>query len=531
MEVMKVVIEEPRRAPSHSTLHTFNYDNHWDIKNLNRDIYNGLFSDPRGSALNNSTHGPATGVGQPQSSVQISSNTSYPQWRPSERARHSSCKAAVPDSGSSFDTGRANKDLGDNADALIVYEYGGDGKVVGIQGLGDYPIDKDFSPWLSQTFTAPLSPIISPPCQSQFDQFNEPSSQALIPISCSAHAPPTPPLSHRSSLSSPSSCPGPSPTWFLPPQSPRLFGTSSRNATSFKRQHSNSCGEEFKPTVCPNRPSSLLPSRSSSEDTGANGITTGQTLTNSLQEIPSESPLSSSTSSYHFQKTMTTTLCRQNVAVTGPFSQEMQSHTFSSSWTVSSSNSSSSLFEQENKFHSSSTSLSPSSSSPVWHESIASKNLEETASASFMPTTVNADPMEDSMFTNSPDEDQLAMEYEAFVTADVKKKAPRRSRNGSSKTGNHLWEFVRDLLRDPKFNPKLLKWEDKENGVFRFVQSEQVARLWGEKKNNPMMTYEKLSRAMRFCRKTGFFNAVPRTGKFPKKLCFMFGEKAHGWKD
>lgn len=64
--------------------------------------------------------------------------------------------------------------------------------------------------------------------------------------------------------------------------------------------------------------------------------------------------------------------------------------------------------------------------------------------------------------------------------------------------GNHLWEFIRDLLKDPKFNPHLLRWEEKETGVFRFVQSEAVAQMWGRKKNNPGMTYEKLSRAMRY---------------------------------
>lgn len=63
--------------------------------------------------------------------------------------------------------------------------------------------------------------------------------------------------------------------------------------------------------------------------------------------------------------------------------------------------------------------------------------------------------------------------------------------------GNHLWEFVRDLLKDPQCNPLLLKWEDKSEGVFRFVKSERVAELWGKKKNNSQMTYEKLSRAMR----------------------------------
>jgi hypothetical protein len=63
--------------------------------------------------------------------------------------------------------------------------------------------------------------------------------------------------------------------------------------------------------------------------------------------------------------------------------------------------------------------------------------------------------------------------------------------------GNHLWEFIRDLLKDPKSNPHLLRWEEQETGVFRFVQSEAVAQMWGRKKNNPGMTYEKLSRAMR----------------------------------
>lgn len=106
-----------------------------------------------------------------------------------------------------------------------------------------------------------------------------------------------------------------------------------------------------------------------------------------------------------------------------------------------------------------------------------------------------------------------------------------RRRAPSTSKGNHLWEFVRDLLKDSRFNPTLVKWEDKDLGVFKFVQSEAVAQMWGRKKNNPGMTYEKLSRAMRFCRSAGYFGNVPRTGRFPKKLCFRFGPKAHSWQD
>lgn len=63
--------------------------------------------------------------------------------------------------------------------------------------------------------------------------------------------------------------------------------------------------------------------------------------------------------------------------------------------------------------------------------------------------------------------------------------------------GTHLWEFIRDILLNPDKNPGLIKWEDRSEGIFRFLKSEAVAQLWGKKKNNSSMTYEKLSRAMR----------------------------------
>lgn len=61
-----------------------------------------------------------------------------------------------------------------------------------------------------------------------------------------------------------------------------------------------------------------------------------------------------------------------------------------------------------------------------------------------------------------------------------------------------MWEFIRDILLNPERNPGLIKWEDRTEGVFRFLKSEAVAQLWGKKKNNSSMTYEKLSRAMRY---------------------------------
>lgn len=65
------------------------------------------------------------------------------------------------------------------------------------------------------------------------------------------------------------------------------------------------------------------------------------------------------------------------------------------------------------------------------------------------------------------------------------------------KGNGKLWEFIRDLLLDPATNPSLIRWERPEDGIFKFVQSDRVAKMWGDRKQNPRMTYEKLSRAMR----------------------------------
>lgn len=159
------------------------------------------------------------------------------------------------------------------------------------------------------------------------------------------------------------------------------------------------------------------------------------------------------------------------------------------------------------------------------------------------PAPVEA-PCPDSTFSYSDDEDldvtcadyphkapSSSVSSDSGCETDDKPKNGSKRRPSSTAKGNHLWEFVRDLLKDSRFNPSLLKWEDKDQGVFKFVQSEAVAQMWGRKKNNPGMTYEKLSRAMRFCRSAGYFESVPKTGRFPKKLCFKFGQKAHDWRD
>lgn len=70
-------------------------------------------------------------------------------------------------------------------------------------------------------------------------------------------------------------------------------------------------------------------------------------------------------------------------------------------------------------------------------------------------------------------------------------------RKNKKKKSGRLWEFIRNLLLDPSTCPSLVRWENAEEGMFRFIQAEKVAQKWGDRKKNGEMNYEKLSRAMR----------------------------------
>uniref|UniRef100_A0A8C0PFU2 E74 like ETS transcription factor 5 n=2 Tax=Canis lupus familiaris TaxID=9615 RepID=A0A8C0PFU2_CANLF len=99
------------------------------------------------------------------------------------------------------------------------------------------------------------------------------------------------------------------------------------------------------------------------------------------------------------------------------------------------------------------------------------------------------------------------------------------SQSRTSLQSSHLWEFVRDLLLSPEENCGILEWEDREQGIFRVVKSEALAKMWGQRKKNDRMTYEKLSRALRYYYKTGILERVDR------RLVYKFGKNAHGWQE
>ncbi|XP_013773210.1 ETS homologous factor-like isoform X2 [Limulus polyphemus] len=104
-------------------------------------------------------------------------------------------------------------------------------------------------------------------------------------------------------------------------------------------------------------------------------------------------------------------------------------------------------------------------------------------------------------------------------------KKDAKSRNRQGKGHGKLWEFIRDLLLNPLYNPTYIRWERREEGIFKFVQSDKVAKLWGERKQNTSMTYEKLSRAMRYYYKSQVLLPV-----FGRRLVYKFGPNATGWR-
>ncbi|XP_058589709.1 transcription factor ETV7 isoform X2 [Neofelis nebulosa] len=71
-----------------------------------------------------------------------------------------------------------------------------------------------------------------------------------------------------------------------------------------------------------------------------------------------------------------------------------------------------------------------------------------------------------------------------------------------------LWDYVYQLLSDTRYEP-YIRWEDKNAKIFRVVDPNGLARLWGNHKNRVNMTYEKMSRALRHYYKLNIIKKEP----------------------
>lgn len=76
-------------------------------------------------------------------------------------------------------------------------------------------------------------------------------------------------------------------------------------------------------------------------------------------------------------------------------------------------------------------------------------------------------------------------------------KQKRTRRQYSTNTGKpRLYKFLLEILNDPK-TYHCIEWVDKTSGTFKFLDSSEVARLWGFRKNKPAMKYENFARSLR----------------------------------
>ena len=65
--------------------------------------------------------------------------------------------------------------------------------------------------------------------------------------------------------------------------------------------------------------------------------------------------------------------------------------------------------------------------------------------------------------------------------------------------GRLLWDFLQQLLNDSQQRyTSYISWKNKDTGVFKIVDPAGLAKLWGIQKNSMSMTYDKMSRALRY---------------------------------
>ncbi|XP_016061628.1 PREDICTED: ETS-related transcription factor Elf-5 isoform X2 [Miniopterus natalensis] len=156
--------------------------------------------------------------------------------------------------------------------------------------------------------------------------------------------------------------------------------------------------------------------------------------------------------------------------------------------------------------------------------------LDSVTHSTFLPNTSFCDPLMSWTDLFNSEEYYPAFEHQTDTDSSCLKTSGIKSQDCHSHSrtslqSSHLWEFVRDLLLSPEENCGILEWEDREQGIFRVVKSEALAKMWGQRKKNDRMTYEKLSRALRYYYKTGILERVDR------RLVYKFGKNAHGWQE
>jgi len=85
-----------------------------------------------------------------------------------------------------------------------------------------------------------------------------------------------------------------------------------------------------------------------------------------------------------------------------------------------------------------------------------------------------------------------------FKTTEQRKFVMHKNHKTTFKSGRpRLCQFLLELLDNPDKYAYMIDWLDKEKGIFKFINSGEVARLWGRRRNKPSMKYENFARSLR----------------------------------
>ncbi|XP_077567642.1 uncharacterized protein LOC144192397 [Stigmatopora nigra] len=97
---------------------------------------------------------------------------------------------------------------------------------------------------------------------------------------------------------------------------------------------------------------------------------------------------------------------------------------------------------------------------------------------------------------NTQDKTERLIEEPLNLTTQVKSQTQMHKADGRLPECRLLYDYVYKMLCDDHYQ-EYIRWEDRGSLVFRIVDPNGLARLWGHHKNRDNMTYEKMSRALR----------------------------------
>ena len=88
----------------------------------------------------------------------------------------------------------------------------------------------------------------------------------------------------------------------------------------------------------------------------------------------------------------------------------------------------------------------------------------------------------------------------------------------------NLWKFLRALLHNPTFNPKLIAWKEMERGEFRMNSLQEFYRVWEDMKKSDI-NYELWVKTLRVYDDKKYLHSVQGF-----RCCYKFGIMASNWK-